>query len=73
MERFTIEKDLENNGQWICTDHVRNLVCVFEHGKFNGKKTFISPAGNKHPDYLTWRKLEDEMESWIKSNHPDVI
>ena len=65
MERFIIEKHPEKALFWICTDQENGVACEFEHGKFFGKKVFISFAGKPHPNYFEMEELKKEIEDWL--------
>lgn len=70
MSRFILQKSSQE-GWWVCTDTVNNIVCKFQEHKFNETQKFTFLNEIKSPDALAIARIMREMGDWLGDNHYD--
>lgn len=72
MERFVLQQSTQQ-GWWVCTDTVNNIVCKFKEHDFNNTSKFTFLDDVEHPDALAIARIMREFGDWLGKNHSDKI
>lgn len=70
--RFLLQQSKEQ-GKWVATDTVNQVVCIFEEKKFNEthKVSFLNEI-----NYLSALEIATilrELSEWLAKNHPQIV
>lgn len=72
MSRFVLQQSTQQ-GWWVCTDTVNNIVCKFKEHDFNNTSKFTFLDDVEHPDALAIAHIMREFGDWLGKNHSDKI
>lgn len=75
LERFVIQASTLQQGWWVCTDKLHNILCSFEEHKFNETHQFSlgSDTFKTEAEALAYATYLREMGDWLRENHYDKI
>jgi hypothetical protein len=74
--RFNLQRSNRQQGWWVCTDKVHNIVCRFVEHKFNDTQDFTLLNGETFEtvdEALAQVTYLREMTDWLVENHHNKL